>query len=341
MQTVEEGVVHRRQQTAEDRAALRPVQQAARRHQDRQITGAEAVPGHGGKADHQRGVLAAQALGLVEQQLHFAGFIHEIQPAHGGPAVELRLVEHLRTGVEPGFIAQPQRVAGREQPELRMRLDHPVLVGQGQAAVGLQQALDDEQHVRAPGVVLVEQQRHGLLHGPGQNAFLKGRNLLAVLHHDGVLADQVQPRDVAVEVDPHQRPAQPAGDLLDVAGLARAVQPLDQHPVVEAEPGEDGAGGLRLEAKGRVERRDMRAVDCQRLGHPVQIETKISAAHASAILKLPFTTSTGTGSSQQFSAAPLTPKPSSIRNSAKCAEQRIRLPSGLRNSPSRTLSIDE
>jgi cobaltochelatase CobS len=43
------------------------------------------------------------------------------------------------------------------------------------------------------------------MQGPGQDAVLEGRDLLAVLQDDGVLADEVDARDVAVEVDPDTR----------------------------------------------------------------------------------------------------------------------------------------
>ncbi len=134
-----------------------------------------------------------------------------------------------------------------------LRPDHPVLVEQGQLALRLQHPLDHEHHVRAAGVVLVEHQRHRPLDAPGQHALAELGHLLAVAQHDGVLADQVDPRDVAVEVDPDHRPVQPRGDLLDVGRLAGAVIALDHHPAVVGEAGADRQRGLRVELVGVVE----------------------------------------------------------------------------------------
>src|SRR3712207_9091137 len=44
-------------------------------------------------------------------------------------------------------------------------------------------------------------------------------DLLAVLQDDGVLADEVDAADVAVQVHADQRPVQAGGDLLDVGRL--------------------------------------------------------------------------------------------------------------------------
>ena len=68
----------------------------------------------------------------------------------------------------------------------------------------LQHPLDHEHHVRTAGVVFVEHQGDMGAAGPGQNPFTEFGDLLAVLQHDGVLADQVDAADVAVEIDPDQ-----------------------------------------------------------------------------------------------------------------------------------------
>ena len=85
-----------------------------------------------------------------------------------------------------------------------MRLDHAVLVEQRQAAGDFQHALDHEHHVRTAGVIFVEHQRDIVLHRPRQDAVAEFGDLLAVLDHDRVLADEIDTADVAVEVDAHQ-----------------------------------------------------------------------------------------------------------------------------------------
>ena len=66
-----------------------------------------------------------------------------------------------------------------------------------------QHALDHEHHVRTAGVIFVEAERDVVLQGPGQDAVAEFGDLLAVLQHDRVLADEIDARDVAVEVDAH------------------------------------------------------------------------------------------------------------------------------------------
>ncbi len=155
--------------------------------------------------------------------------------------------------IEAGRVAKPDGVGRREQSEIRVRLDDLVLVEQGQAALRFQDALDDEHDVRAAGIVFVEDQGDRTLNGPRQDAFAELGDLLAVLEHDGVLADQVDPRDVAVEIDADQRPVQAGGDLFDMGRLAGAVKALDHHPAIEGETGADGKGRLRVEAVGVVD----------------------------------------------------------------------------------------
>jgi len=62
-----------------------------------------------------------------------------------------------------------------------MRPDHSVLIQQRQFALDFQHALDDEHHVRAAGVVLVEHQSAGVLQSPWQDALTEFGDLLAVL----------------------------------------------------------------------------------------------------------------------------------------------------------------
>ena len=120
-------------------------------------------------------------------------------------------------------------------------------------ALDLEHALDHEHHVGPAGVVLVEHQRHRVLQRPGQHALAVLGDLLAVAQHDRVLADQVDARDVAVEVDPHARPVEMGRDLLDVGRLAGAVIALDHHPAVVGEAGQDRERGVAIEPVGLVD----------------------------------------------------------------------------------------
>ena len=136
---------------------------------------------------------------------------------------------------------------------MAVRTDHAVLVEQRQLARHFQHALDHEHHVRAAGVVFVEDQRHRTLERPGQDAFAELGDLLAFLQDDGVLADQIDAADVAVEVDADAGPVEARRDLLDMGRLAGAVIALDHDAAVEGEAGEDRQRRLAVEAVGLVE----------------------------------------------------------------------------------------
>ena len=163
------------------------------------------------------------------------------------------MVQALRAVVQPRQVAQPHGVGCGEQAERAVRMDHAVLVHQRELAVALEDALDHEHHVGAAGVVLVEDQRHRALQRPRHDAFLELGDLLAVAQHDRILAHQVEPADVAVEVDAHAGPVQPRRHLLDVARLAGAVQALDHHAPVALEAGQQRERHVGVEAVSGVD----------------------------------------------------------------------------------------
>src|SRR5690606_40694480 len=105
---------------------------------------------------------------------------------------------------------------------------------------GFEHALDDEHHVRATGVIFVEAEGDVVLIGPGQDAVAEFRDLLAFLEDDGVLADEIDTADMAVEVDAHAGPVEARCDLLDMRRLAGAVIAADEDATVAGEAGEDG-----------------------------------------------------------------------------------------------------
>jgi hypothetical protein len=75
--------------------------------------------------------------------------------------------------------------------------------------------------------------------------------------HHGVLAHQVEPADMAVEVDAHAGPVQPRRDLLDVGRFARAVQPLHHHAAVCGQIRPAVPASRRVEAVTGVDLRHM------------------------------------------------------------------------------------
>ena len=140
-----------------------------------------------------------------------------------------------------------------------MRTDDPVLIEQGQLAIDFEHALDDEHHIGPAGVIFVEHQGDRRLQRPGQNAFAEFGDLLAVAQHDGVLADQIDAADMAIEVDAHAGPVQPRGDLLDMGRFAGAVIALDHDAAVVGKARQDRQRGIGIEMIGLVQIRHMLA----------------------------------------------------------------------------------
>ena len=134
-----------------------------------------------------------------------------------------------------------------------MRLDHLVLVEQRELARHFEHALDHEHDVGPAGVIFVEAERDVVLQRPGQDAIAELGHLHAVANDDGVLADEIDTTDVAVEVDPHAWPIQPRRHLLDVGGFSGAVVAGNDHAPVLGEAGENGERGRLVEAVVRVD----------------------------------------------------------------------------------------
>src|SRR5215470_8316538 len=100
-----------------------------------------------------------------------------------------------------------------------MRLYHLALVEQREPSRRFQNPLDDEHDVRTSGIIFVEAKRDIVLQRPRQDALAEFGDLLTVLDDDGVFPDQIDPADVAVEIDANARPVEPRRDLLDVRRL--------------------------------------------------------------------------------------------------------------------------
>ena len=92
---------------------------------------------------------------------------------------------------------------------------------------------------------------------PRQDALAELRDLLPVAEHDGVLPDEIDAADVAVEIDADARPVEPRRDLLDVRRFSGAVITLDQHPPVVGEAGENRQRRVAVEAVGVVDDGDV------------------------------------------------------------------------------------
>ena len=186
----------------------------------------------------------------------------------------LRLVERLGAGIEAAGVAQPGGIGGSEQAKRRVWGDHPILVQQGEATLGFEQALDHEHHVWPAGVVFVEHQGHRPFQGPDQDAGDELGDLTALAQHHHVTPDQVGAGDMAIQVHAHTGPVQARGHLFDVRGLATAVRPVDIDAAIMGETQEDGAAHLRHEAEGRIDFGHMRLGPGKGGHRPGQIEAE-------------------------------------------------------------------
>jgi hypothetical protein len=108
-----------------------------------------------------------------------------------------------------------------------------------------------------------------VLQRPGQDPFAELGDLLAILQHDRVLADQVDAADVAVQIYPDAGPIEPCRHLFDMRAFACAVIALNHHAAVMGEARQDRPRGFQVEAIGGVDIRNM--VGAQREGRNDEI----------------------------------------------------------------------
>ena len=249
---VDEGEPEGEADVAEDVGILRPGDHRARAHDGGDVAVHEGVAREIGDAHHLADDVAPFRVAIVprlgEHDLDLVVVRQIIERGDDRPAVHLALVDLLGAVIEAGRVAQPDRIGGGEQPERRVRLDHLVLVEQRQPAGRFQHALDHEHDVGAAGIILVEAQRDVVLQRPRQDAVAEFGDLHALADHDGVLADQIDAADMAVEIDAHARPVEPRRDLLDMGRLAGAVIAGDDDAAVAGEAGKDGERGRLVEA---------------------------------------------------------------------------------------------
>ncbi len=254
---VDEGQPEGEADIVEDLGILRPGDHRARAHHRRDIAVHEGVAGEIGDAHHLGDDVAAFRraimLRLGEHDIDLVVVRQIIERGDDRPAVHLALVDLLGAVIEARRVAEADGVGGREQAERRMRLDHLVLVEQRQPAGRFQHALDHEHDVGPAGVVFVEAERDVVLQRPRQDAVAEFGDLHALADHDGVLADQIDAADMAVEIDAHARPIEPRRHLLDMGRFAGAVIAGDDDAAVPGEAGKDGERGRLVEPIVRID----------------------------------------------------------------------------------------
>ena len=235
--SIEERELERQCGVVEERRVLRPGDDGAWRHQRRKIAIGETAPGQVGQRNHRADLgtpLRVPILGASGQyDLDLTIVLQVIQRHHDVPAIHLALIERLRAMVETTGIAKADGIGRGEQPERGMWLDNTALIEQRQSALDFEHALNDEHHVGAAGVVLVEHEGARALQRPREHPRLELRDLFAVSNDDRVLADEIHAAHMPIEVDADAGPVEPGGDLLDVTRFTRAVAALHHHaPVV-------------------------------------------------------------------------------------------------------------
>src|ERR1700735_482976 len=113
-----------------------------------------------------------------------------------------------------------------------------------------------------------------MLERPRQYALAEFGYLLAVLQDDRVLADQVDPADVAIEVDSDAGPVQPRGHLLDVRGLAGAMIALDHDASVVGKASRNRHRGFAVELIGCINVRNVLGTHRKRRNVHVDIDAE-------------------------------------------------------------------
>ena len=139
-----------------------------------------------------------------------------VQRRHYTPAVHLTLVDLLGTVIQAGGIAQANGVGGCKHAKRTVRTDHLVLIKQGQSTLDFEYPLNNKHHIRAARIVFIKHQSAGTLQRPRQNTFLKLGDLFAVLQHNRIFANQVNSRDVAVQINPNTGPVKARCNLLNM-----------------------------------------------------------------------------------------------------------------------------
>ena len=121
--------------------------------------------------------------------------------------------------VKAGRITQTYRIGGGKKSKGGMRMDHFVLIQKCQLAFDFQDPLNDEHHVRAASVIFVKDKSAGMLESPRKQAFTVFGDLLSVFNDDRIFSDEIDPADVAIEIDPDAGPIEPCRHLLDVGSI--------------------------------------------------------------------------------------------------------------------------
>ncbi len=109
---------------------------------------------------------------------------------------------------------------------------------------------------------------------PRQNTLAKFRNLLAVLKHDGILANQINAADMTVKIDANAGPVEPSGHLLNMRGFTGSVIALHHHAAVVGKARKNGEGGVPVKAVIFIHIRDMISAAAERRHRQILIDAK-------------------------------------------------------------------
>src|SRR5207247_3338615 len=109
---------------------------------------------------------------------------------------------------------------------------HTTLGEQSYSARGFQHTLNDKHHVGTARIIFIETQRDVVLVCPWQDAISELSHLHAVANDDGVLANQVDAADMAVEIHAYTRPVETSGHLLDMGRFAGTVIARDNDAAI-------------------------------------------------------------------------------------------------------------
>ena len=274
---VEEGEAEGEADILENRRILRPADHGSRAHHRGNVAVDETLTRQIRDLDHVVDRVVAGVRHFRQDHLRFGRGRQIVERDDDVPAVHLALVDLLGAVIEAAGVAEADRVGGREQAEIGVGPDHPVLVEKGQLAFRFQDPLDHEHHVGATGVIFVEHQSGWCLQSPGQKAFAKFGDLLAVLQDNGIASDQIDPADMGVEIDPDAGPVEAGGDLLDMGRFPGAVIALYHHPAVEGKAGENGGRGFRIEDIGGIEVGDAFVLHAEGRDLHIEIDTEYFA----------------------------------------------------------------
>ncbi len=91
-----------------------------------------------------------------------------------------------------------------------------------------------------------------MLISPRQNAFTEFRYLLSLFQHNGIFTDQIDARNMAVQVDTDARPVKARGNLFNVRGFASAMITCHHDAAIVGKARQNRHGGFFVEEIVRI-----------------------------------------------------------------------------------------